>query len=88
MQEEAIRHFATTLAYRMNLDAARSADPSVRDAERRRFQKALAPVLAHQGPKVIVTDSQVGHYARVLHSWGDCEWALLLLLLVNRGAEV
>ncbi|GAB4823876.1 hypothetical protein N2152v2_010922 [Parachlorella kessleri] len=66
VQEEAIRHFATTLAYRMNLDAARSADPSVRDAERRRFQKALAPVLAHQGPKVIVTDSQA---VDIVHPW-------------------
>lgn len=39
VQEEAIRHFATTLAYRMNLDDARSADPVRREAERRRFLK-------------------------------------------------
>lgn len=59
VQEEAIRHFATTVAYRMNLDAARGTDPVAREAERARFRRALAPLLAHEGPKIIITDSQV-----------------------------
>lgn len=28
--------------------------------ERKRFMRALQPLLSHQGPKLIVTDSQVG----------------------------
>ena len=28
--------------------------------ERARFLQALAPLLAHTGPKIIITDSQVG----------------------------
>lgn len=60
MQEEAIRAWASTLAYRMNLAHARSSDPALVEAERQRFLRALQPVLAHPGPKIIVTDSQVG----------------------------
>ena len=59
MQEEVIRHYGSTLAYRMDLDAARSADPARVDAERRRFLRALRPLLEHEGPRLIVTDSQV-----------------------------
>ena len=58
MQEEAIRAFAPTLAYRMNLAHARSADPALVRLERERFQRALQPLLAHDGPKLVVTDSQ------------------------------
>lgn len=57
VQEEAIRNYATTIAYRMNLNAARSADPAVAEKERQRFLKALKPVLEHQGPAIIITDS-------------------------------
>eukprot|EP00873_Tetraselmis_striata_P015975 jgi/Tetstr1/436239/TSEL_025083.t1 len=66
VQEEAIRHFATTVAYRMNLNMARSADPAEVAAERRRFMRALRPVLEHDGPKIIVTDSQA---VDILHPW-------------------
>lgn len=74
MQEEAIRHFATTVAYRMNLNMARSADPAEVAAERRRFMRALRPVLEHDGPKIIVTDSQVGApagYGEGLSAYGS-----------------
>lgn len=37
----------------------RSSDPALVEAERARFLRALQPLLAHPGPKLIVTDSQV-----------------------------
>jgi hypothetical protein len=43
----------------MDLAAARSGDPSAVARERSRFMRALAPILAHDGPKLLVTDSQV-----------------------------
>lgn len=58
-QEEAIRHWATTLGYRMDLAAARSGDAGRVERERTRFLRALAPMIAHEGPKLLVTDSQV-----------------------------
>ena len=58
-QEEAIRHWASTSAYRMDLARARSHNPEEVAAERARFMRALQPLLAHPGPKLIVTDSQV-----------------------------
>ena len=66
VQEEAIRNFATTIAYRMNLDAARSADPKIAEKERQRFLKALKPVVDHQGPAIIITDSQA---VDIVHPW-------------------
>ncbi|PSC71854.1 iron hydrogenase assembly [Micractinium conductrix] len=66
VQEEAIRHYAATLAYRMNLAHARSSDPALVERERARFLRALQPVLAHTGPKIIVTDSQA---VDILHPW-------------------
>ncbi|KAL4444885.1 hypothetical protein ABPG77_003935 [Micractinium sp. CCAP 211/92] len=66
VQEEAIRHWAVTLAYRMNLAHARSNDPGLVERERSRFLRALQPVLAHCGPRLIVTDSQA---VDVLHPW-------------------
>lgn len=66
VQEEAIRSFASTLAYRMNLAHARSSNPALVDKERSRFLRALQPVLAHLGPKLIVTDSQA---VDILHPW-------------------
>lgn len=60
MQEEALRAFGTTLAYRMDLAAARGSDPQAREAEKARFRDALGSLLAHRGPKLMVTDSQVG----------------------------
>jgi len=50
VQEEALRAFGTTLAYRMDLAAARGSDPGAREAERARFRDALGSLLAHQGP--------------------------------------
>ncbi|EFN57384.1 hypothetical protein CHLNCDRAFT_142788 [Chlorella variabilis] len=78
VQEEAIRHFASTIAYRMNLAHARSSDPELVQRERARFLRALQPVLAHQGPKIIITDSQArragsgrpcGTAVDILHPW-------------------
>ena len=66
VQEEAIRRFATTIAYRMNLNAARSDDPEVSERERQRFLRALKPVLEHDGPAIIVTDSQA---VDIVHPW-------------------
>lgn len=40
--------------------AARSPDPALVERERGRFLRALQPVLAHRGPRIVVTDSQVG----------------------------
>ena len=57
-QEEAIRHWATTSAYRMDLARARSRNPAEVAAERERFTRALQPLIAHPGPKLIITDSQ------------------------------
>ena len=31
------------------------------EQEHRRFMRALQPVLDHEGPKIVVTDSQVSH---------------------------
>mmetsp|Transcript_30729 Transcript_30729/g.91163 ORF Transcript_30729/g.91163 Transcript_30729/m.91163 type:complete len:235 (-) Transcript_30729:1254-1958(-) len=45
VQEEAIRHWATTTAYRMDLAAARSGDPQRVAKERARFDRALEPLL-------------------------------------------
>ncbi|KAI8474409.1 MAG: hypothetical protein J3K34DRAFT_518152 [Monoraphidium minutum] len=61
VQEEAIRHWATTTAYRMDLAAARGPDAAARDAERDRFLRALAPLLAHDGPRLLAID--------VVHPW-------------------
>jgi len=66
VQEEAIRRFATTIAYRMNLGAARSTDRMEREAERQRFQRALDVALASGGPTIVVTDSQA---VDIVHPW-------------------
>jgi hypothetical protein len=55
------RHWATTTAYRMDLAAARSGDPERVAAERSRFMTALEPLLNYDGPKLMITDSQVGN---------------------------
>ena len=60
VQEEVLRHWGVTTAYRMDLGAARGPDPAAAEAERQRFLAALRPVIEHKGPKLIVTDSQVG----------------------------
>jgi hypothetical protein len=44
----------------MDLARARSSDASEVEAERQRFRCAIEPLLRHPGPKLIVTDSQVG----------------------------
>jgi hypothetical protein len=41
LQEEAIRHWATTSAYRMDLARARSRNPAEVAVERERFTRAL-----------------------------------------------
>jgi hypothetical protein len=50
----------------MDLAAARGADKAAAAAEKGRFLKSLAPLLAHDGPKLLVTDSQVGPFASAL----------------------
>jgi hypothetical protein len=62
VQEESIRYWATTTAYRMDLAAARSGQAAAVEREKARFQRALEPLLAHDGPKLLVTDSQVGKW--------------------------
>lgn len=66
LQEEAIRHWATTIAYRMDLARARSSNPADVAVERGRFSQALKPLLEHPGPKVLVTDSQA---VDIVHPW-------------------
>jgi small GTP-binding protein len=63
VQEEAIRHWASTTAYRMDLAAARSGDPVRVAAEKARFMASLEPLLSYDGPKLLVTDSQVRCFA-------------------------
>lgn len=43
----------------MDLAAARSGDAAAVARERARFMRSLQPVLEHDGPKLLVTDSQV-----------------------------
>ncbi|WIA39023.1 hypothetical protein OEZ86_005171 [Tetradesmus obliquus] len=66
VQEEAIRYWATTTAYRMDLAAARSSDASAVERERQRFMRALQPLLQADGPKLLVTDSQA---MDIVHPW-------------------
>jgi [FeFe] hydrogenase H-cluster radical SAM maturase HydE len=69
VQEEAIRRFATTVAYRMNLANARSSDPVVVQVEKERFLRSLGPVIQHAAtgrPALIVTDSQA---VDIVHPW-------------------
>jgi len=66
LQEEALRHWATTSAYRMDLAAARSGDEARVAAERARFMRSLEPLLRHEGPRILVTDSQA---LDVVHPW-------------------
>lgn len=55
VQEECLRRFIPTIAYRMDLAKARSPDPTVRAAERARF----AGMLGRLPPgSLVVTDSQ------------------------------
>lgn len=44
---------------RMDLAAARSGDAAAVARERARFMRAIQPLLQHEGPKILVTDSQV-----------------------------
>lgn len=66
VQEEAIRYWATTVGYRMDLAAARSSDPKAVATEKMRFMRALQPIIDHPGPKLMVTDSQA---MDVVHPW-------------------
>ena len=67
MQEESIRHWATTAAFRLDLGAARGLKgEQAKERERRRFLRALRPALEHEGPKLLVTDSQA---IDVVHPW-------------------
>lgn len=69
VQEEAIRHWATTVSYRMDLGAARGADADARDKEKARFQRALRAAIEAcppDAPKILITDSQA---MDVVHPW-------------------
>ncbi len=50
----------------MDLARARSRNPEEVAAERRRFTRAIQPLLNHPGPKLIVTDSQA---VDIVHPW-------------------
>jgi hypothetical protein len=43
----------------MDLAAARSGNAAAVERERSRFMRAMQPMLQHDGPKLLVTDSQV-----------------------------
>lgn len=66
VQEEAIRYWATTVGYRMDLAKARSSNPAEVAEEKQRFMRALQPVIDHPGPKILVTDSQA---MDIVHPW-------------------
>ncbi|PNH10798.1 GTPase Der [Tetrabaena socialis] len=67
VQEEAIRHWATVLSVRLDLDAARGKlGPEAREAEREHFNAMLQMLAANQGPSLVVTDSQA---VDVVHPW-------------------
>ncbi|KAJ8603429.1 hypothetical protein CTAYLR_003954 [Chrysophaeum taylorii] len=68
VQEEAIRHWATTVAFRMDLASARGRGDAL-EAEKRRFQRALRAVIEAcppRAPKILVTDSQA---LDIVHPW-------------------
>jgi hypothetical protein len=74
----------------MDLAAARSSDPAAVERERRRFMRALQPLLDADGPKLLVTDSQVTlmwwGYQGVLLVGADgaaCDCRALLVLLAS-----
>lgn len=59
-QEEAIRHWATVLSVRLDLDAARGKlGPEACEMERQRFDGVIAMMERNDGPTLVVTDSQV-----------------------------
>ncbi|KAG4090744.1 P-loop containing nucleoside triphosphate hydrolase protein [Neocallimastix lanati (nom. inval.)] len=53
-QEFCLSHFTSTFAYRMDLAKGRSKDKKVSEAEKKRFQDAIAKVK----PSIVITDSQ------------------------------
>lgn len=52
-------YIADACVCRMDLGAARSGDAAAVARERSRFMRAIEPMLQHEGPKLLVTDSQV-----------------------------
>ncbi|CEM24053.1 unnamed protein product [Vitrella brassicaformis CCMP3155] len=67
VQESIIRHYGTTVAYRMDLAKARSSDPAEVQEEKSRFLKMLNMVLQQTaGPKLLITDSQA---MDIVHPW-------------------
>jgi len=53
-QEFCLSHFTSTFAFRMDLVKGRSKDSSVSEAEKKRFQDAIARIK----PSIVITDSQ------------------------------
>ncbi|EFJ50489.1 iron hydrogenase assembly protein [Volvox carteri f. nagariensis] len=68
VQEEAIRHWATVMCVRLDLDAARNKlGPEAREAERQRFGGVIRLLSENScGPVLVVTDSQA---VDVVHPW-------------------
>ena len=67
VQEEALRAYAATVAFRLDLDAARGLNgPAALAAERARFTAAVDAVLAAGAPAIAVTDSQA---VDIVHPW-------------------
>ena len=66
VQEHLLRRFISTLAYRMDLNKARSSDKKIQKKEFLRFQKALLLLKNENLLKLLVTDSQA---IDIVHSW-------------------
>jgi hypothetical protein len=64
VQENCLRNYVPTIAFRMNLDAARSRDLSVREREEARFRSITGSSLMSRG--LVVSDSQA---IEVAHKW-------------------
>ena len=65
-----------------------SSDPALVERERARFLRALQPVLAHTGPKIIVTDSQVGVAGGVTTQFLVCSFEELQGMGMGAGLPV
>jgi len=58
IQENLLRRYIATIAYRMDLQKARSQDKKEREEEKRRFLGILFPLIQEDMIKVLITDSQ------------------------------
>jgi len=66
VQENLIRRFISTFAYRMDLTKARSKNPNIKKGEFTRFQNALLHLKQQSNFKLLITDSQA---IDIIHPW-------------------